>query len=178
MCLFSTFLRFLHQFELYEKNKAKVAAKEGGKWASTADRGNKTSSHSTVEERMHPQTPAHSGGKGTRDGDSGTRVNGSERGKRGPPPAETPSIPTKRAKTSSRPGKARDMTGKLSASSDAESAILSKVKKEVITKLEMEEEEEDKNSCSDTKSEVSDSDPPSVDNSSSVSVDYLHTYVN
>lgn len=167
----SPFLRFLYQFELFEKNKAKIAAKEGtggGKCTSTADRGNKTPGHSTVEERIHPQTPAHSGAKGTRSsGDSSGRVNGMERGKRGHPTSsvDTP-VPSKRGKSSTRPRKVREGIGKrLAAASETSAASKASGKvKEMETKMEMDEEEDDKNCSSDTKSEVSDSDPPSVDN--------------
>jgi len=146
-----------------------MVAKEGGsKCTSTADRNNKTPSHSTLEERLHPQTPAHSGGKGTgRNTDSGSRLNGMERGKRGPPTFIDTPVPSKRAKSSnSRLGKMKDGVGKrLAAAANGELAKPGKVKEPEV-KMEVEEEEEYKNSSSDTKSEVSDSDPPSVGNTS------------
>ena len=161
--------RFLYQFELFEKNKAKLAAKEGGgKCTSTADKNNKTPGHNTVEERLHPQTPALSGGKGTgKSTDSGSRVNGMERGKRGPPNSIDTPVPAKRAKSSNpRLGKVKDGVGKrLAVAANGELPKSGKVKEPEV-KMEVEEEEEYKNSSSDTKSEVSDSDPPSVGNTS------------
>ena len=142
--------RYLYQFELYEKNKSKVAAKEGGKWASASERGNKTPSYATEEERDQPQTPALGGRRGGGGGEPVTRVNGMEKGKRGPP-TETP-VATKRVKVL-RPSKAKEL-----------------VTKQPSPDMETEEEEEDKNCMSDSKSEASDFEPPTSGACTAVSV--------
>ena len=105
-----------------------------------------------------------------------------ERGKRGLPPPGAPSMLGKRLKTSLWPGRATGKAGKPSTSSNAASANMSKVKKEVISKPEMKKEEEDKNCSNDIKSGASASDSPCVDQSTSVSTNsglacYVHVYL-
>ena len=76
-------------------------------------------------------------------------------------------MPCKRVKTSSR-GRAAGIAGKPSTLSNAASANMRKVKKEVFSKPEM-KKEEDKNCSSDRKSEASASDSPCVDHCTGVS---------
>ena len=105
-----------------------------------------------------------------------------DRGKRGLPPPGALSMPGKRVRTSSHV-RATCIAGKPSTSSNAASASMSKLKKEVvISKPEMKKEEEDKNCSSDCKSEASASDSLCVDHSTSVSTNgglgcYVHVYL-
>lgn len=116
--------------------------------STATDRGNKTPSHATDEERDHLQTPASRGGKavgGARE--SVARLNGMEKGKRGPP-TETP-VAAKRAKMT-RPSKVKEVVHKQPP-------------------LDM-EEEEDRNCTSDSKSETSDFEAPSSGTCTTVSL--------
>ena len=112
--------------------------------AAAAERGNRTPSNATEEERGHPQLPVSGGrkgggGGGEVDGEPVVRVNGV--GKRGAPSA-TP-VATKRRKLT-RINRTHHVANKPPS-------------------LDMEEEEEDegeKNCTSDSKSETSDCEPP------------------